>query len=176
VPLVRIRDGSATDLPALPGLFRRSSLSNEGDRDVLLAHPEALELTGAGVAEGRTRVAAAADDTILGFITTLPVSRRVLEIEDLFVDPDWMRSGVARHLVEDLVAAAGRSGVDRIEVTANPHASAFYRHVGFIDDHETETPFGPAQRMSLTIRGGDTPSVPHGRGPQASCPIGRLPD
>ena len=52
------------------------------------------------------QVAVGADDEILGFITTLPLDACALEIEDLFVDPDWMRTGVASRLVEDLVATA----------------------------------------------------------------------
>ena len=71
------------------------------------------------------QVAVGADDEILGFITTLPLDACALEIEDLFVDPDWMRTGVASRLVEDLVATASRNGVLRIAVTANPHANAF---------------------------------------------------
>ena len=126
--IVRIRAACTSDLPALRDVFRRSSLSNEGDRDLLLARPEVLELTDAGITEGRTQVAVGADDAILGFITTCPLDACVLEIEDLFVDPDWMRTGVASRLVEDLLATASRKGGRRIELTANPHANAFYRH------------------------------------------------
>src|SRR5437762_235254 len=80
----------ASDLPALRDLFRRSSLSNEGDRELLLARPEVLELTDEGITEGRMQVAVGADDEIHGFITTRPLDAW-LEIEDLFVDPDLMR-------------------------------------------------------------------------------------
>ena len=37
---VLIRDATADDMTALSGVYRRSSLSNEGDRPDLLAHPE----------------------------------------------------------------------------------------------------------------------------------------
>ena len=151
--IVRIRAACASDLPALRDVFRRSSLSNERDRDLLLARPEALELTDEGITGGRTRVAVGADDEILGFITTRSLDAGVLEIEDLFVDPDRMRTGVASRLVEDLLATAGRDGVRRIEVTANPHANAFYRDVGFIQGHDTETRLGGAPRMYLTLHG-----------------------
>ena len=149
--IVRIRAACASDLPALRDVFRRSSLSNEGDRDLLLARPEALELTDVAITEGRTQVAVRADDEILGFITTRPLDACVLEIEDLFVDPDWMRTGVASRLVEDLLATANRNDVRRIEVTANPHANAFYRHVGFVHGHDSETRLGGAPRMYLTL-------------------------
>jgi len=87
VSTVRIRAACASDLPALRDLFRRSSLSNEGDRDLLLARPEMLELADEGIIEGRTQIAVGADDEILGFITTCVLDTDVLEIEDLFVDP-----------------------------------------------------------------------------------------
>jgi GNAT superfamily N-acetyltransferase len=74
-----------------------------------------LELTDVGITEGRAQVAVGADDEILGFIITRPLDACVLEIEDLFVDPDWMRTGVASRLVEDLLALASRTGVRRIK-------------------------------------------------------------
>ncbi len=149
-PIV-IRTGERQDFVALRRLFRRSSLSVEPFREALLAHPETLELSDKAVAEGRTRVAVSADGAILGFITFLPLGGAVLELEDLFVDPDSMRQGVARSLVEDLTAAANRDGINSIEVTANPYAVDFYRSVGFVHMHDTETKLGPAPRMRLML-------------------------
>ncbi len=103
-----------------------------------------------GVREGRTRVATWTGDQIVGFATTLYVGR-ALELEDLFVDPDWMRRGVGRRLVLDVVALAGRHEAQRIEVTANPHAMAFYGTVGFVRDGAVETQFGPGLRMHLEV-------------------------
>ena len=147
--VVAVRTAVVADLPALRQLFRRSSLSNEGDRELMLAHPELVGPTDAAVAEGRTRIAVAADRKVVGFATGRRLQNGVLELEDLFVDPDWMRRGVGRRLVEDVVAVAKRRGIDRIEVTANPHADAFYRSVGFVHIGEAETEFGPAARMVL---------------------------
>lgn len=153
VSLTRIRVAVPGDLPALRRLFKRSSLSVEAFRDELLANPEELELSNRGVTEGRTRVAVAADGALLGFITRLPLGAGVLEVEDLFVDPDHMREGVARRLIEDLTAAAKRDGTAAIQVTANPHALAFYQSVGFVHIRDTETRFGLAPRMELTVSG-----------------------
>jgi GNAT superfamily N-acetyltransferase len=160
VTLIQVRSAVLGDLPALRRIFRRSSLSNAGDREVLLANSEALELPDGGVAQGRTRVAVAADGAVLGFITGLRLDGSVLELEDLFVDPDWMRRGVARRLVADLIATARLDGVACIQVTANPHADAFYRSVGFVYSHDTETQFGPAPRMQLAILNEEAPASP----------------
>jgi GNAT superfamily N-acetyltransferase len=144
-----IRDAVAGDMGALGDVFRRSSLSNEGDRTNLLAHPDVLALPDLAVRQGRTR-AAVADGAIVGFATWLSAGD-ALEIEDLFVDPEWMRQGVGRSLVLDLFAIARGGGVRRVEVTANQHALGFYAKAGFAVGHNVETMFGPAPRMHLTL-------------------------
>jgi GNAT superfamily N-acetyltransferase len=155
---IGVRLAVAEDLPALRGIFRQASLSNDGDRDVLSAHPDALELRDDGVTDGRIRAAVATDGSVVGFITVLSGDGCALELEGLFVDPDWMRQGVARSLVADVIATAKRAGSACIEVTANPHAEGFYRSVGFEPEYECETPFGPALRMRLAIPHPDDPA------------------
>ena len=145
----RLRLATSDDLPALKDLFRRSSLSNEGDRQKLLAHPGALEFSGCAVEQGRVRVAVI-DDRIVGFATVL-VTGQIGVLYDLFVDPDWMRRGIARALVLDALARAKEQEVTRIEVTANGHALAFYMSVGFISDGMGETEFGPGYRMHIDV-------------------------
>jgi predicted N-acetyltransferase YhbS len=149
VTLFRIRWSTPADLPALTDVFARASLSNEGDRDALLAHPEALVLEGDGIAEGLTRVATNTDD-IVGFATTVLIDG-VLDLQDLFVDPDWMRHGIGRHLVQDAAVIAAERGFEGIAVTANPHVVFFYDALGFVADGEIQTPFGPGQRMHLAV-------------------------
>jgi GNAT superfamily N-acetyltransferase len=142
-PLIRV--AAPEDMRALRELFRRASVSNEGDRASLLAHPEALELSDRFVRDGLTRVAVV-DGRIGGFATLDGA-----ELEDLFVDPDWVRRGIGRALVLDAVAVARASGLERLEVTANDHALGFYQSVGFVLDGTVETDFGPASRMSRPV-------------------------
>ena len=138
-----IRVAVHEDMGALRDLFRRSSLSNEGDRASLLAHPEVLEFSGLAVEEGRTRVAVV-DGRIVGFATLLGN-----ELDDLFVDPDGTRHGIGRALVLDAAAVARTQGLERIEVTANDHARGFYESVGFVLGETVETAFGRGSRMHL---------------------------
>ena len=42
-------------------------------------------------------------------------------------------------------------GVQRIEVTGNDHALAFYQRAGFVIDGVAQTRFGPATRMHLDV-------------------------
>jgi GNAT superfamily N-acetyltransferase len=133
-----IRDSTPADLSAVEGIFRRAALTNEGDREWISAHPEEFAIDQANVIEGRTRVAVV-EGRIVGFATLVGN-----ELEDLFTDPDWMRRGIATALVRDAA-----STVDRIDVTANMHAQAFYEAAGFVLDGVTQTPGGPGHRMHL---------------------------
>jgi GNAT superfamily N-acetyltransferase len=149
VATFEIRDAVPGDMSQLREVFRRSSLHEDEDRAVLLAHPDALELSDLAFMDGRTR-AAVRDGVIAGFATWLSAGDAV-ELEDLFVDPGWMRQGAGRALVLDLVAIARSRGAHRIEVTANQHAVAFYSALGFGAGGEVETRFGPAPRMYLDL-------------------------
>jgi len=145
-----IRLGVPADLPAAAGVYRRASLSNAGDRDNLLAHPEHLILGPEGLAEGRTYVADE-DGSVVGFATWAEAGG-VIDLEDLFVDPGWRRRGIATALVGRIVDVLRARGVEFLEVTANPHAREFYCAAGFIDCGVAETDFGAAPRMRLAIR------------------------
>ena len=123
---IHVRDAHAHDEPVLARIFRTASLSNAGDHDALFAHPEALTLSADLLARRSARVATAADGTVIGFACTRPTDPGVLELDDLFVDPDATRTGVARHLILRIATEAQREDVARIDVTANPHALSFY--------------------------------------------------
>ena len=144
-----IRLGVLADLPAVTGVYRRASLSNAGDRDHLLAHPEYLILGPEGLAEGRTHVAEE-DGTVVGFATWIEAGGTA-DLEDLFVDPVWMRRGIATALVNRIADVLRAQRVRCLDVTANPHALGFYRAAGFADCGVEETNFGTAPRMRRPI-------------------------
>jgi GNAT superfamily N-acetyltransferase len=145
-----IRLGVPADLPAASDVYRSASLSNAGDRDSLLAHPEYLVLGPEGLAEGRTYVAEE-EGSLVGFATWVEADG-VFELEDLFVDPGWRRRGIAAALVDRIAQVLRARGVQRLEVTANPHAMGFYRAAGFVDCGAAETVFGLAPRMMLPVQ------------------------
>jgi GNAT superfamily N-acetyltransferase len=147
-----LRLGTPADLPAASRVYRSASLHNEGDRDNLLAHPEYLVLGPEGLAEGRTYVAEL-DGRLVGFATWAQIDGQdgTRELEDLFTDPAYMRRGVARALVRHVTGVLRARGVKRLEVSANPHALAFYHAAGFTETGVAETAFYPGLRMVLEI-------------------------
>jgi len=146
---VAVRVAEPLDRSTVAAIYRRASLSNSGDRPHLLANPEVLEFSPTALREGRTRVATT-NGRVVGFVTTAATGEAV-EVEDLFVDPDWFRRGVATELIQRVVTDAQADGRAYLAVTANPHALAFYRRVGFSDDGVADTRFGPAPRLRLDL-------------------------
>ena len=143
--MISVRRAVDSDIAGLCEVFRRASWSNEGDRPLLTEHPEFLEWSGDPAREGRT-IVAVDDGVLVGFVSTLG-DGPVIEIEDLFVDPDWMRQGAASLLIESAAAAARAAGHTRLVVDGNAHALAFYRHAGFVGEHEVALDHGSATRM-----------------------------
>jgi GNAT superfamily N-acetyltransferase len=144
-----IRVGTPADLAALADVYRRASLSNPGDRERLLAHPEHLVLDPEGLTEGRTHVAEEGG-SVVGFATWAEADGG-MELEDLFVDPQWMRRGIATALVNCIADVVRSRGADTLEVTASPDALEFYRAVGFDDIGVAETAFGSAPQLLLRL-------------------------
>ena len=143
-----IRLGIPADLPAAAGVYRRASLSNAGDRDNLLAHPEYLILGPEGLAEGRTYVAEE-DGSVVGFATWADAGGAI-ELEDLFVDLGWRRRGIATALVSRswTFAGTGRPGPggDR-----QPSCTGILQRRGLHRLRRGRDDFGAAPRKRLAI-------------------------
>jgi GNAT superfamily N-acetyltransferase len=146
-----IRHARVSERGALEALQLRSSVHQPLYREQLAAHPEAIELPVEQIEAGLVRVAEQAG-VVVGFSVLLARAGEACELDGLFVEPERMRGGIGRRLVEDAVAIARDRGATRIDVVANPQALEFYAAVGFTPAGEAQTRFGPAPRLSLAVR------------------------
>ena len=138
---VRIRLAQPEEREQLEALQWRASLANEADRPHLEAHPDAIDLPAAQIANGQVWVAEL-DGNIAGFAALLDG-----ELDGLFVEPELWRCGVGAALVETATHEARRNGL-ALSVIANPAARGFYERCGFSLEGEAQTRFGPALRMT----------------------------
>lgn len=150
-----IRDARAEEAHALESLQRRSSDVWQEYRAQLAAHPDAIAPPHRAIAEGRVRVAVDGLGRRLGFSVVLPIEDGRCELDDLFVEPDRMRRGVGRMLVQDLAARAAAAGASYVDVVANPNALEFYSRLGFEVTGQTSTRFGTAPRMTFILERSD---------------------
>jgi GNAT superfamily N-acetyltransferase len=134
----------------LEQLQLRASLGNAGDRDALLAHPDAIELPAEQIANGRVFVSEWGG-AIVGFAAVEPREDGESELDALFVDPSMQRRGIGRALIEHCGEFARRQGSRALHVIGNPHAKNFYDECGFEVVGTTETRFGPGLAMRKPV-------------------------
>lgn len=127
---ITIRTAVYADQQTLLELQRRASLNNPGDREALLAHPEANALPLHQIESSQVFVAEV-DDVIKGFAILVPRSDGNSELDALFVEPSHWRRGIGRLLVEYGCEKAKASGAAELHVIGNPHAEGFYAASGF---------------------------------------------
>jgi GNAT superfamily N-acetyltransferase len=125
----------------LEALQRRASLANANDRPHVEAHPDAIHLPPAQIANGQVFVAEL-DGRVAGFAAVVGG-----ELDGLFVEPELWRRGIGRALADKATHEARNRGLS-LSVIANPHAREFYEACGFAVEGEAKTRFGPALRMS----------------------------
>jgi predicted N-acetyltransferase YhbS len=127
---ITVRPAVVAEQRALEALQWRASLNNPGDREALLANPDAIELPLQQIEAGGVFVAEVAG-SIKGFAAILPREDGASELDALFVEPEAWQQGIGRTLVEHSCSAARAAGSASIHVVGNPHAKGFYSLCGF---------------------------------------------
>ena len=145
-----IRSARPDERHALEALQTKASLANPGDREAILAHPDAIVLPPEQITAEQVFVAES-DDLILGFSAVLDRDDGQTELDGLFVDPDLWRSGVGRLLVQRAMDYGSAHGAEWLNVVGNPHAEGFYEACGFVTYGSWETEFGPGLLMRVPL-------------------------
>jgi N-acetylglutamate synthase-like GNAT family acetyltransferase len=136
-----IRRAMPSEREALEALQRRASLANVGDRDAILAHPDAIEIPLRHLESGQVYVAERGN-AIVGFAAILPREGGDTELDALFVEPSMWRQGIGHRLVKHCEAVARSLGSRALCVIGNPHAREFYDASGFRKIGVIATRFG----------------------------------
>lgn len=130
----------------LESLQWRASLNNAGDRDALLANPDAIALPLEQIAAGCVFVAER-DGVVAGFAAVLPRPDGGAELDALFVEPQLWKQGIGRRLVDHIAEVARVRAASFLHVVGNPHAEGFYLSCGFGVTGTIQTRFGVGLAM-----------------------------
>src|SRR5437763_11528599 len=122
---ITLRTAIVSERKQLEALQWRASLNNPGDREALIQHPDAIELSVDQIRNGGVFVAEI-DGSVIGFAAILPRDDGDSELDALFVEPSAWRQGIGRALVEHCASAAKANGAKSMHVMGNPHAEKFY--------------------------------------------------
>lgn len=149
---LKIRLAVVSERGTLEQLQLRASLNNEGDREALLAHPDAIDLPEAQISAGQVFVAEQNAVTV-GFAAVLQRSDSDIELDGLFVEPTYWRRGIGHVLVDRCVEYARKHGASALHVIGNPHAKGFYEAYGFEPSGTHQTRFGVGFLLRKTLAG-----------------------
>jgi GNAT superfamily N-acetyltransferase len=147
---VLIRPARHAERTLLEALQWRASLANAGDRDSLLANPDAITVPAEQIADGHVWVAQD-DGVVVGFAAVLPRPDGNAELDALFVEPTLWKRGVGRLLVDHCADVARGRASRMLHVVGNPHAEGFYTACGFRTTGAVETRFGDGLAMQLAL-------------------------
>jgi len=147
---IMIRPALDVERSGLEALQWRASLANSGDRDSLLANPDAIALPVEHIAEGHVFVAQR-EGVIVGFAAVLPRPDGNAELDALFVEPTLWKCGVGRLLVDHCADIARERASRILHVVGNPHAERFYAACGFRTTGAVETRFGAGLAMQRRL-------------------------
>ena len=145
-----IRLARIDEQPMLESLQRRASLSNPGDRDALLANPDAIAVPVEQIASDCVFVAER-DGIVVGFAAVVTRVDGGAELDALFVEPHLWKQGIGRQLVDHIADVARRTAATFLHVVGNPHARGFYLSCGFRVTGTVETRFGVGLDMRRTL-------------------------
>jgi GNAT superfamily N-acetyltransferase len=141
-----IRPARLDEREALESLQRRASLDNPGDREALLAHPDAIEVPIEQISAGYVFVAEHGG-SVAGFAAVVPRADGNSELDALFVEPQLWKRGIGRQLVDHAAELARANAAAFLHVIGNPHAERFYLSCGFQITGRVETRFGTGLAM-----------------------------
>ena len=96
-------------------------------------------------------------DAVIGCVALQPLPAGVGEVKRMFVDPAWRGRGIARALLERLIASARERGHSELRLGTLPdmlEAQALYRSVGFVPiERYRESEIGHPVFFGLDLRG-----------------------
>jgi GNAT superfamily N-acetyltransferase len=88
-------------------------------------------------------------DGIAGFYTLKPVNNGAAELDDLFVDPTAIGTGVGRRLWQHAIDMATELGHSELLIQSDPYAEGFYLAMGAERIGERESTVAPGRMLPL---------------------------
>jgi len=127
IEIRRARPDEADHLTALAHAAKR----HWGYPESWIAHWKSdLTITTEFISTNEVFVALAGKD-IIG-CSALVLSDSVAELEHMWIKPEYMGKGVGRELLAQVTNRAANLDLRELEISADPNAEGFYRHMGAV--------------------------------------------
>jgi GNAT superfamily N-acetyltransferase len=138
---MHLRPALPADAGTLTELALRSKAHWGYDEAFIDACRAELTITPERIATERI-VVAEADGAIVGFVAVAGDS-----LEDLFVDPHHIGTGVGSDLLAEAIEVVRGDGFESVGIEADPHAADWYRSKGAVDVGSVASGSIPGRRL-----------------------------
>jgi GNAT superfamily N-acetyltransferase len=126
-----IRPARIEEAPALSELCIRSKGAWGYDAAFMALARAVLQVNPGQIAAGNVWVATGVDGEVTGMVALGPSEQRnTLDLDKLFVEPQYIRTGVGRALIAHAIDEARRRDAKRLTILADPNAAGFYERIG----------------------------------------------
>ena|SRR6218665_2667319 len=93
------------------------------------------------------------NDLIMGYYSYVFKDEKVIELDNLFILPEYIGKGFGKYLVFDFLNRIKEEKIERIILNSEPNAEEFYAKMGFVKIGEFETSiknrFMPIMEMKI---------------------------
>jgi len=145
-PGVTVRNAQPEEAPDLSALAMRAKAHWGYSAETLERLRTELAIRSDDV-RARPTFVAVLGSRVAGFCSLHP-SPAAWELDNLWVEPEFMQRGIGRSLVMHAVEAARCAGAKEIVIDSDPHAEAFYLSCGAVRRGEVAAPIpGEAERI-----------------------------
>lgn len=127
-PALHCRRAGEEDLAALTHVAMKAKQHWGYPQSWIDLWRDELEYTVETLAEQEVHCAVA-NGAIVG-VVAVSVEGRLAELEGLWVLPSHFGQGIGRALMQIALMSAAELGAHRLRIAADPHAEAFYAHLG----------------------------------------------
>ncbi|MEO9849502.1 MAG: GNAT family N-acetyltransferase [Reichenbachiella sp.] len=79
------------------------------------------------------------DNQLIGYYSHFPIINKTVKLDNLFIDPQFIKQGFGRVLLFDFMDRMKAVGVNKVTLDADPHAEAFYKKYDFITVGQKKT-------------------------------------
>jgi GNAT superfamily N-acetyltransferase len=144
---VTLRQARPDEASALSELALRAKAHWDYTPEFIEACREELTVHRAEIVAGRVTVAEE-HGSVVGF-STVGGDPPVAEVDMLFVEPEWIGSGVGSVLFDALRANAVATGFTRLRIESDPNATGFYERTGAVVVGEEPSVSIPGRMLPL---------------------------
>lgn len=147
---VGIRNATVADAPELTEIAIASKAYWGYSDEFIKQCREELSVTSQDIeTDNLIYVVAERDEQLLGFFALERLSADEMELEALFVRPDYIGQGIGRRLMDEARLRAADDGVSCLKIQSDPYAEPFYRAAGAVTIGRKESDSIPGRYLPM---------------------------